>query len=139
MSLLPPALVRLIDAQFRPLANIFELAIALAWALVGVAYLTDSGTALSSPLEQDAAGFDIVWSVMYIAALPLIWVGCLKPWPHWRVAGLLLLGTGLLLHGVIALDHNGTDPRVWVYWVYAVAVLLRAAVVVRYFGTKKGT
>lgn len=138
MTLLPAPLVRLIDAQFRPLANVFELAIALAWALVGVAYLTHPGAALSSPLEQDAAGFRIVWSVMYIAALPLIWVGCLKPWPHWRVAGLLLLGTGLVLHGVIALYHNGTDPRVWVYWVYAVAVLLRAAVVVRYFGTKTG-
>jgi hypothetical protein len=61
--------------------------------------------------------------------------------PHWRVSGLLLLGTGLLIHGLIAVQHNFsddiTDPRDLIYWVYAVAVFLRAAVIVRYFGTKK--
>lgn len=132
----PQSLANLIDKQFRPLANVFELAIALGWALVGLSYVLDPNLELRSPLTEPADPYDFMWSVLYLLALPLIWGGILKFKPHWRVAGLILLGTGLLLQGALALQNGLPDPRVFIYWVYAAAVLLRAAVVVRYFGTK---
>lgn len=138
MNRLTSAIVRLIDSQFRPLANIFELAIALAWSLVGLSYVLDPDAELRSPLASPAEPYDFMWSILYLLALPLIWAGILKFRPHWRVAGLILLATGLLLQGTIAVQHGVSDPRVFIYWVYAVAVGLRVAAVIRYFGTKTG-
>ena len=141
MSFLPPVLGRLIDAQFRFFANVLELGVALVWALIGLTYVLDPEAETRSPVGSDAQPYDTIWSVFYLLALPFIWGGVIKLKPHWRVAGLLLLCSGLVIQGAVVVQHATIDslwePRTLVYWVYAVAVGLRAAVIVRYYGTRK--
>lgn len=124
-----------LDRQFRPFANVLELAIALGWALVGSAYFIYGDAESRAVFSTSADPFDYIWAAFYLSAFPLIWAGVFCGKPHWRVAGLLLLGTGLLLEALVALTYP-IEPRSFVYAVYAVAVFLRAAVIVRYFGTR---
>jgi hypothetical protein len=122
---------RVAEVQERLVAHLFEAAMSVTWALVGVAYLTDHGIALDSPVGRDVGGFETAWSWLYVLACPLILYGLLRGPRDWRfrVAGLILLATGLVMHGVAAVTFH-LEPRVAIYGIYAAACVLRAWFVV---------
>lgn len=106
--------------------HIFEFASALAWMLVGINYLFDAEAATRSPIGDALHPFDYMWSSMYVAACPLIFIGIIKGTQRFRVAGLTLLGTGLFMHFIAAVSATPLEPRDLIYACYSGACLLRA-------------
>lgn len=105
--------------------HLFELATACCWMVVGLAYLVDGSSLLRSPVGRHVAPFDTAWSVFYVAAGPMIVAGILATSLRVRVAGLVLLATGLVMQGVAAATF-AIEPRVANYFIFAVACVLRA-------------
>lgn len=122
------AITRLAALQERFIAHLFEGAVAIGWAIIGIAYLTNAHLEDHSPIGREVQPFDLVWSILYLVACPMIlyglWWGS-RHW-RWRVAGLILLTTGLIMQGIAAATFE-LEPRVAVYAVYAAACFLRAA------------
>lgn len=117
----------------RILVHTFELAIALAFLVLSVSYMLDPGrTLLASPIGQDLPAYIwLTWSLLEaVGALGVIY-GLLRPRPNYRVAGLILLSTGTLMHGVAALA-TGIDLRDLSYLIFSAACGLRAAVTTRF-------
>jgi hypothetical protein len=110
----------------RLTGHVFEVAVAVSWALVGLSYLpSPSDTADHSPVGRNLGTFSVVWSVLFIVgAIGVVW-GVSRLQKRWRVAGLVLLATGLLMEGIGAATFE-FSPRVLVYFVYCAACASRA-------------
>lgn len=124
----------------RTVPHVFELAVALAWALIGLAYLIDPTVIERSPVGRMVHPYDLAWSIGYLIACPLIVTGVLFPRERrLRVAGLAILKTGLVMHGIAALSFDAA-PRAFVYFVFAGACLLRIVHLVQLHraGTREG-
>lgn len=106
--------------------ELFEVAVALAWLLVGATFLpAPTDTAQHSPVGRNVGVFATGWSLLFIIGGALTICGVLRGELGVRVAGLVLLTTGLLMEGIAAGTFNFT-PRVAVYFVYAAACGARA-------------
>lgn len=114
-------------AGFRPYA--FELATAFAWLLTGLTALLDPATLIHSSVGRDVAPFAAIWSGLYVAGAVAIVTGIARPFPALRVAGLLLLATGLCMQTVAAISFDFT-PKAAVPAVYALAALTRSLMLV---------
>lgn len=114
----------------RTVESTFELTVAVAWGIVGLAYLSSPGTtALRSPVGRDLGTFAAVWSVFEVLGAVLAVWGLLRARLSLRVAGLVLIGTGLLMQGFAAATFR-FDLRVLVYFIYCVACGARALALV---------
>lgn len=111
-------------------AALMEMAVATVFLIVGVSFLTDPATAARSPVGQGAHPFDTVWAVLYVVACPLIVTGIVRRYPRWRVPGLLLLATGLLMQGLAGAVLS-TDIRTLCYFIYCGACVARALLIFR--------
>lgn len=109
--------------------HIFELAVAVSWATVGVTYLTDGDALTRSPVGRNVGAWSVAWSILYIVAGVLVIYGVLRS-VRVRVAGLVLLSTGLAMQ-TVAVASFEPDLRVAVYTVYAVAAASRAVLLFR--------
>jgi hypothetical protein len=108
----------------------FELAVALTLALVGVAWAPDVGESpLHSPVAVRMLPWQDVWSGMYVLGAVFVFVGIPRRRCHWRVAGLVLLTTGLLLEGIAATSF-AVSLRAAVYFIFATACAGRALALV---------
>lgn len=115
----------------RAAASLFELAVSLSWMLVGVAILPNpTSVAAHSPVGRNVGLFASAWAVLFILGGALVIHGILRASPRTRVAGLLLLATGLLMEGVAAATFE-MEPRVLIYFVYCIACVGRAFLVAR--------
>jgi hypothetical protein len=106
----------------------FELASAVACALIGINYLVDSQAGVRSSIGQNLHPFDRVWTTMYVVAMPMIIYGVFSKSQNFRVAGLLMLGTGLFMNFIAALAYKPFEPRDFVFLCYSVACFLRGLV-----------
>jgi hypothetical protein len=116
----------------RLLGSLFELAVAVAFAIVGLAFLIAPGAAAHSPVGRHVHPFDDAWSVLYLVAAPLVVAGVLRVSVRLRVCGLALLATGLVMQGVAAASFE-MEPRVAIYFLYAAVAVLRAVVLSKRF------
>jgi len=107
--------------------HLLEISVALSWAVLGLAYLIDGETVLRSPVGAEVGVFKYVWSIFYVIGGPLVVYGCLRRTIAPRVAGLILLSVGLLMHGTAALLLGG-DVRTVNYFIFAFACGMRAIV-----------
>lgn len=125
-SMIPNARIVAGGLGVRLRGHAFELATAIAWALVGLAYILDAKAGVASPVGRELRPFDLFWSGAYLAACPMI-VGAIA-WRsiRFRVAGLTLLGTALVMHGIAATTGGPLEVRDGVYFVFALACLTRA-------------
>ena len=125
---------RIVEELFHgrrgPLASyMFELATAFGWLLAGVTSLLDPTTLIHSTVGHNVVPFAAIWSGLYIGGGVGVIAGVLRPLPALRVAGLLLLGTGLIMQTVAAISFQFT-PRAIGPAVYASAAFARAWVLV---------
>lgn len=114
--------------RFR--AYIFELATAVVYMLVGVTNIISPQAAVHTSVGRTVPPFDTVWSLLYMLGAACVVTGILKPFPALRVAGLTLLGTGLLMQTAAALTF-AVQPRAFSPFVYAAACFARAYMVSR--------
>jgi hypothetical protein len=109
--------------------HLFEVATAAAWPLVGLAYLFSAGAAAHSAVGQQAHPLDTVWSIFYVVGGPAVLVGIAarehRSALRWRVAGLVMLSSGLLMQALAVAVYN-PDPRIGTLLAYAAACGLRA-------------
>lgn len=106
--------------------SIFELAVAVSWALVGVAIIPDRAAVTAhSIVAHELHAFTTVWSALFAVGGLSVAYGIVAHSFRVRVAGLALLATGLLMAGIAAVAYT-IEPRVFVYFVYAAACALRA-------------
>lgn len=110
----------------------FELAAALMWALVGLAFFIDP----TKTLDNGVIGarlwpMDFLWEGLFLVGGVMTTVGLLLPSSRFRVAGLLLLATGLGITFIVAMARHPEDPRFLVYGIYAIAALVRGRIVYR--------
>jgi hypothetical protein len=119
--------------------NLFEAATSLGWACVGLAYLTAPGAAGRSPVGHSVHPWDVIWSVLYVVGGPMVYwaLGDPRRVP-WRVAGLTLLATGLVMQA-IAVAVLAPDTRVGLYLIYAIACALRAVLCSRVISAGRQT
>lgn len=111
--------------------HLFELATAIVFALVGLAWLSEPAkTALRSPVGHNVGFYADAWSVLYLVALPLVAWGVFRS-NAIRIAGLMLLGTGLVMNCIAALSFEQIGPRSFGYGVFAIACFLRAWLLVK--------
>jgi threonine/homoserine/homoserine lactone efflux protein len=106
--------------------NLFEPATAFVWFITALSWLVDpETTAAHSPVAGGSyIVFHYYWASLYVIAAPMIWMGVARKKPAYRMAGLILLGTGLVMNGVAAL--SGTlEPRDLNYFVFAAACFFR--------------
>lgn len=114
-------------------AYIFELATGIAYLLSGLAFLiSPRAVASHSLIGRQVYPFDTIWSVLEVLGGVLLLAGVLKPVPRLRVAGLLLLGTALMMW-VTAGFLTAPQLRVAFNLVYALACFTRAWLIVRLF------
>lgn len=107
-------------------AHLFELAVAVAWAMVGTAYLLDpEAVASKSPLGHAIGNWPTVWSLLEIIGGVMTAGAILRRNTRFRVAGLTLLATGIGMQAV-AVTVYGNDLRILVYYTYAGACAARA-------------
>lgn len=113
------------QASNRFIAHLFELATAVAYVIVGVAYLLDDHTNLRlGPLSPGVGDWAYVFSGLEATGGPLVVVGVLAARAPLRGAGLALLGAGLIMHFVASLV-GGVQPRDFVPLVFAASCWLR--------------
>lgn len=105
----------------------FELVVGLAWILVGTAYLFTDNTIQLSPVGRNVGVWVQIWSTFYVCGGVFVIFGLFKHLIQFRVAGLLLLAAGTLMHGIAAATFQW-EPRVFVYFVYSAGCTLRAVV-----------
>lgn len=104
----------------------FELAVALTLALLGAVWAPDIGESpLHSPVGRQVLPWQDIWSAMYLCGAVLVFVGIPRRRCQWRLAGLVLLTTGLLMEGVAAMSF-AVSLRAVVYFVFATACAGRA-------------
>jgi hypothetical protein len=106
--------------------HIFELATAGAWMLTGITYLTSPNTAVHSSVGRPVHPFDTIWSILYVIGAVGTFIGVFRPLPALRVAGLTVLGTGLVMQTYAAASF-ALQPRVLAPAVYAVACFARSS------------
>lgn len=115
----------------RARAYVFELATAAAWISVGITSLINPATsAAHSQVGRRVEPYYSIWSVLYVVAGVMILSGVLKPMPALRVAGLVLMGAGLLMQTVAAASF-ALEPRVAAPLIYAVACYARALMITK--------
>ncbi len=107
----------------------FELATAIAWLLTGITNLVSPSALAHSAVGRNVIPFAQIWSGLYILGGLAVIAGVLRPLPALRVAGLLLLGTALIMQTVAAVSFAFT-PRSVSPAVYAAAAFLRAWVLI---------
>lgn len=106
--------------------HIFEMTVAVGWAIVGLAWLTQQGQiAERSPVGREVGWWSDAWSAAYLVAAVLVVYGVIRSLRA-RVAGLLLLGAGLAMNTVAVLTYD-PDLRVLVYALHGLACATRAA------------
>lgn len=111
--------------------HVFELATAVVFALIGLAYLFNpEATALASPVGRDLGIWQHVWSIGEVIAAPIVISGITWAAPRWRATGLTLLGTCLIMHGIGAM-YNGFEARDLVYFIFSAACFLRVGYFIR--------
>lgn len=118
----------------------FEAAVAASWTVVGITFLSSSSSVVLSPVGREVHPFDYAWSVLYTVGGPVTVIAILlngRGGTAWNVAGLTLLATGLAMQGVAALTFSGRDLRWAIYFIYAAACAMRAALCV--VQAKRGT
>lgn len=115
--------------------HLFESCTAAVWTVVGIAYLIDSTTAERSPIGQVVSPLDQAWSLMYVFGGPMVLFALLDNPPganvRWRVAGLILLASGLAMQGFAAIAVQSPDVRAANYWIFCVACAARVVLVLR--------
>lgn len=107
-------------------AHVFEIATSIVWLLSGVTYLYDPATADRSPVGAILHPYDYFWSGCYVIGGPLVLYGLFRSSQRVRVAGLVLLATGLTMHFVAALSQPPFEIRDFVYLTFALACIIRA-------------
>lgn len=114
-------------------AHLFELTVALGWLLVAASYITDPTATLSaSPIGRELPAYLYIgWSVLELGGALGVIVGLTARLANHRVAGLVALGTGLLIHGLAAIA-SGFDLRDLIYLLNAGACFTRAYLVTRW-------
>lgn len=133
--------LRVVTEPFQPhptvprriVVHTFELAIALAFLVLSASYMLDPDrTLIASPIGRELPVYLwLTWSLLEAAGAIAVIYGLLRPRPNHRVAGLILLSTGTLMHGVAALAA-GIDLRDLSYLIFSAACGLRAAVATRF-------
>lgn len=117
-------------------SHLFELAVALAFAILGVAYLIDPQAAVLSPVGRYVGHWQYAWSLFYIIACAMIWNGIFMKSCAERVAGLILLGTGLAMHGIAAVTSH-LEIRDAVYFLYSAVAFTRVYWLLHVFPREK--
>jgi hypothetical protein len=110
----------------------FEVSVATCWFLVGVAWVANgSKTALRSPVGPSLAGWHWFWAVLYLVALPCVLYGVYRRHVAVRGFGLALLGTGLTGQCIAAVVYDWTDPRSYIYGLFAAFCFLKVHLLYR--------
>ena len=107
----------------------FEIATAVGWLLTGITNLADPSSLIHSAVGRNVVPFAAVWSSLYVVSALGIIAGVARPLPALRVAGLMLLSTGLVMQTVAAITFS-FSPRALAPAVYAVAAIMRAWVLI---------
>lgn len=115
----------------RVVRHLFEIAVAVAWTLIGATYLVDGSAITRSVVGESVAPFDTIWAVFYVVGGPLALYGVLFLAVRVRVGGLILLGTGLIMQGLAAAYVQPADPRWMNFFIFAGACLSRAHLLTR--------
>lgn len=103
----------------------FETAVAVAWFLVGISYIVNPGyTAVHSTIGRDLAYWQWIWSVMYVVAGPAVIYGLYWRKVEFRIAGLLLLASGLSIQFVAACTVV-IQVRTFTFLTYALVCYLK--------------
>jgi hypothetical protein len=129
IDVVPSSLLTPGPAWRRLCQHLFEIAVAVCFAILGVTYLLHPNTGIASPVGRVVHPFDYAWSLGYIAALPLIFGGIARRSTRMRVAGLVILASALIMQGIVAMFFGGhIELRDLIYWIYAAVCLIRAYV-----------
>jgi hypothetical protein len=115
-----------VHARFlRVLSRVFEVATAICFITVAVAFFTDPhATLVRSPIGRTVAPYDYVWNGFYAAGGVLAIFGLAENERRVETAGLIVLATGLLTNAV-ALASLNFDLRFFGYVAFAAASLAR--------------
>lgn len=125
-------LTRRTSVPRRLSAHLFELTTALVWAIVGTAYLTDPDVVTRSPVGDDvAAPLWTAWSTLELLGGLTLAASILIGDTRWRFAGLAVLATGLLMHGLASI-WTGAELRDINYFLFAGTCGLRALLLARW-------
>ena len=107
----------------------FEAAVMAVYLLVGVALLVHPELAVRSPVGRNLHWWTPIWSTLYVIGCPTTALALAAGISRIRVAGLSLVGAGLLMQAVAALTYSALDPRAYTYLVFGVCCVYRAHVV----------
>lgn len=110
----------------RITASLFELAVAVSWALVGLSVIPDRAAVVKHSLIGRELGiFTTAWSILFVVGGLSVVYGITAKSFRVRIAGLALLASGLLMEGIAAAIYS-PEPRALIYFVYCGAAAFRA-------------
>lgn len=110
----------------KVVAHILEIGVAVAWGITGLNYLLDRRSGIRSTIGESLPNYDIWWSACYVLAALMIVAGIFKRTQRVRVAGLILLASGLIMQGIASLAVTPLEIRDFMYFVYATVALIHA-------------
>lgn len=113
----------------RITAHLFEMATAISWFAVAVAFFANPRILEMSPVGREVHPFDYIWCCLYILGAGGIIVGVLTDRMNHRVSGLMMLATGLIMQMIATVIYN-PEVRVATYMVYSLACVVRILILV---------
>jgi hypothetical protein len=112
---------------YRLIDHIFDVAVLIVFAMVGLAFLIDPEAAvLRSPIGHVVGSYGYVWSILYLLALPTGLYGLYKRAVNIRVCALLLFLTGISMQATASLAFPPIEIRDFTYLIWALAAIGRA-------------